>query len=71
MYENIVSTLKMYLNKNSKFFGMEIKKQDKGSSLSQIECIESLLVKHKLENFKSVKTPIVKGENKSLPLKNE
>ncbi|GBM97117.1 Gamma-glutamyl hydrolase [Araneus ventricosus] len=50
---------------------MEIVKHKNGISLSQSEYIESLLVKYNLDECKSVKTPIVKGEDKSFPPTNE
>jgi hypothetical protein len=75
MYENIVSKIKnvfeLYENKNSKFLGMEIVKDANGISLSQTEYIESLLIKHNLEDCKPVKIPIVKGEDKSFFPTNE
>ncbi|GFW31214.1 retrovirus-related Pol polyprotein from transposon TNT 1-94 [Trichonephila clavipes] len=50
---------------------MEIEKCENGIYLSQCDYIDSLLVKHNLENCKSVKTPIVKGEDKNVPSTNE
>ncbi|GBM95246.1 Retrovirus-related Pol polyprotein from transposon RE1 [Araneus ventricosus] len=50
---------------------MEIVKHKNGISLSQSEYIESLLVKYNLNECKSVKTPIVKGEDTSFPPTNE
>ncbi|GFW98417.1 retrovirus-related Pol polyprotein from transposon TNT 1-94 [Trichonephila clavipes] len=58
-------------NKTNKFLGMEIEKCENGIYLSQCDYINSLLVKHNLENCKSVKTPIVKGEDKIFPSTNE
>lgn len=48
---------------------METEKRDNGVNLLQIKYIESLLVKHNLENCKSVK--IVIDENKGFLLTNE
>ncbi|GFT67944.1 retrovirus-related Pol polyprotein from transposon RE2 [Trichonephila clavipes] len=75
MYEDIVSKIKNVFevveNKTNKFLGMEIEKCENGIYLSQCDYINSLLVKHNLENCKSVKTPIVKGEDKIFPSTNE
>ncbi|GBN74197.1 Retrovirus-related Pol polyprotein from transposon TNT 1-94 [Araneus ventricosus] len=75
MYQDIVNSIKsvfeVHENKTSKFSGFEIVKHKNGISLSQSEYIESLLVKYNLNECKSVKTPIVKGEDKSLPPTNE
>ncbi|GBM29160.1 Retrovirus-related Pol polyprotein from transposon TNT 1-94 [Araneus ventricosus] len=75
MYQDIVNSIKsvfeVHENKTSKFLGMEIVKHEIGISLSQSEYIESLLVKYNLNECKSVKTPIVKGEDKSFPPTNE
>ncbi|GBN88543.1 Retrovirus-related Pol polyprotein from transposon TNT 1-94, partial [Araneus ventricosus] len=75
MYQDIVNSIKsvfeVHENKTSKFLGMEIVKHKNGISLSQSEYIESLLVKYNLNECKSVKTPIVKGEDKSFPPTNE
>ncbi|GFU63371.1 retrovirus-related Pol polyprotein from transposon TNT 1-94 [Trichonephila clavipes] len=75
MYEGIVSKIKNVFevveNKTNKFLGMEIEKCENGIYLSQCDYINSLLVKHNLENCKSVKTPIVKGEDKIFPSTNE
>nr|GBN20086.1 Retrovirus-related Pol polyprotein from transposon TNT 1-94 [Araneus ventricosus] len=75
MYQDIVNSIKsvfeVHENKTSKFLGMEIVKHKIGISLSQSEYIESLLVKYNLNECKSVKTPIVKGEDKSFPPTNE
>ncbi|GFX71486.1 retrovirus-related Pol polyprotein from transposon RE2 [Trichonephila clavipes] len=75
MYEDIVSKIKNVFevveNKTNKFLGMEIEKYENGIYLSQCDYINSLLVKHNLENCKSVKTPIVKGEDKVFPSTNE
>ncbi|GBN13319.1 Retrovirus-related Pol polyprotein from transposon TNT 1-94 [Araneus ventricosus] len=75
MYQDIVNSIKSVFeeheNKTSKFLGMEIVKHKNGISLSQSEYIESLLVKYNLNECKSVKTPIVKGEDKSFPPTNE
>ncbi|GFU10401.1 retrovirus-related Pol polyprotein from transposon RE1 [Trichonephila clavipes] len=46
---------------------MEIEKCENGIYLSQCDYINLLLVKHNLENCKSVKTPIVKEEVKNFP----
>lgn len=48
---------------------METEKHDNGINLLQIKYIESLSVKHNLENFKSLK--IVIYENKGFLLTNE
>lgn len=48
---------------------METEKHDNGINLLQVKYIESLLVKHNLENRKSVK--IVIDENKGFLLTNE
>ncbi|GFY22602.1 retrovirus-related Pol polyprotein from transposon RE2 [Trichonephila clavipes] len=73
--EDIVSKIKNVFevveNKTNKFLGMEIEKCENGIYLSQCDYINSLLVKHNLENCKSVKTPIVKGEDKIFPSTNE
>ncbi|GFY29463.1 retrovirus-related Pol polyprotein from transposon RE2 [Trichonephila clavipes] len=61
----------MVENKTNKFLGMEIEKCENGIYLSQCDYINSLLVKHNLENSKSVKTPIVKGEDKIFHPTNE
>ncbi|GBM88941.1 Retrovirus-related Pol polyprotein from transposon TNT 1-94 [Araneus ventricosus] len=75
MYQDIVNSIKsvfkVHENKTSKFLGLEIVKHKNGISLSQSEYIESLLVKYNLDECKSVKTPIVKGEDKSFPPTNE
>ncbi|GFU34167.1 retrovirus-related Pol polyprotein from transposon TNT 1-94 [Trichonephila clavipes] len=75
MYEDIVSKIKNVFevveNKTNEFLGMEIEKCENGIYLSQCDYINSLLVKHNLENCKSVKTPIVKGEDKIFPSTNE
>ncbi|GFV14364.1 retrovirus-related Pol polyprotein from transposon TNT 1-94 [Trichonephila clavipes] len=75
MYEDIVNKIKNVFevveNKTNKFLGMEIEKCENGIYLSQCDYINSLLVKHNLENCKSVKTPIVKGEDKIFPSTNE
>ncbi|GBN82325.1 Retrovirus-related Pol polyprotein from transposon TNT 1-94 [Araneus ventricosus] len=75
MYQDIVNSIKsvfeVHENKTSKILGMEIVKHKNGISLSQSEYIESLLVKYNLNECKSVKTPIVKGEDKSFPPTNE
>lgn len=73
MCENIVSNIKpafeLKENKSSKFLGME--NFNNGMNLSQIEFIESLLVKYNLENCKALKTPIVTQEDKRFPLSDE
>ncbi|GBN26868.1 Retrovirus-related Pol polyprotein from transposon TNT 1-94, partial [Araneus ventricosus] len=75
MYQDTVNSIKsvfeVHENKSTKFLGMEIVKHKNGISLSQSEYIESLLVKYNLNECKSVKTPIVKGEDKSFPPTNE
>ncbi|GBN23739.1 Retrovirus-related Pol polyprotein from transposon TNT 1-94, partial [Araneus ventricosus] len=75
MYQDTVNSIKsvfeVHENKTSKFLGMEIVKHKNGISLSQSEYIESSLVKYNLNECKSVKTPIVKGEDKSFPPTNE
>ncbi|GFV40624.1 retrovirus-related Pol polyprotein from transposon RE2 [Trichonephila clavipes] len=75
MYEDIVSKIKNVFevveNKTNKFLGMEIEKCENGIYLSLCDYINSLLVKHNSENCKSVKTPIVKGEDKNVPTTNE
>ncbi|GFS84249.1 retrovirus-related Pol polyprotein from transposon RE2 [Trichonephila clavipes] len=75
MYEDIVSKIKNVFevveNKTNKFLGMEIEKCENGIYLSQCDYINSLLVKHNFENCKSVKTSIVKGEDKIFPSTNE
>ena len=58
-------------NDNSKLLGIEIAKHTNGISLSQSSYIESLLIKHGLEYCNTVKTPTVKGEDKSFPTTNE
>ncbi|GBM40519.1 Retrovirus-related Pol polyprotein from transposon RE1 [Araneus ventricosus] len=68
---NIKSVFEVHENKTTKFLGMEIVRHKIGISLSQSEYIESLLVKYNLDECKSVKTPIVKGEGKSFPPSNE
>ncbi|GBM86800.1 Retrovirus-related Pol polyprotein from transposon RE1 [Araneus ventricosus] len=75
MCQDIVNSIKsvfeMHENKTSKFLGMEIVKHKIGISVSPSEYIKSLLVKYNLNECKSVKTPIVKEEDKSFPPTNE
>ena len=59
----IKDVFELHENDSTKFFEMKIVKHENGISLSQSSYIELLLIKHGLENCKTIKTQIVKGED--------
>nr|XP_042910227.1 uncharacterized protein LOC107448150 [Parasteatoda tepidariorum] len=75
MYNDIVGKLSRIFevkeSKENKFLGIEINKSEKGVTLSQTEYINYLLQKHGMFDSKCVKTPIVRGEDRSFNCSNE